>query len=184
MFVIPKIDLTLLNGFLLMIPLFILRFGVPRYINTASIDKLQYFPEIINKEKIALWVYFITNTYIIFSPLLYPIYFNAVTTTVGIIIYIIGCIILTLSIINFSREEGFIEKGVYRISRNPMYIGYFGIFLGTAFMINSILHIIIIVIYQIAVHFLIVSEERWCQKQFGEEYRRYCNEVPRYIFFF
>ena len=181
---IPSINLTFINGFLLIIPMFIIRFGLPYLINPESLPKLQYFPEVIGVERIALRVYFITNTFIIFSPIIFPVVFNFNTFYIGICIYSIGILFFILSIISFSQNSSFTHKGIYKLSRNPMYIGYLGIFLGTAIVINSIFHITIVIIYQAAVHFLILSEERWCKKQFGSKYEKYLEDVPRYFLLF
>jgi protein-S-isoprenylcysteine O-methyltransferase Ste14 len=41
--------------------------------------------------------------------------------------------------------------------------------------------LVILVIFQISVHFLIISEERWCRGKFGEPYEKYMLEVRRYL---
>lgn len=34
---------------------------------------------------------------------------------------------------------------------------------------------------KISAHWIILAEERWCIKKFGEEYKNYMNKVRRYI---
>lgn len=184
MSLIPEYSINLINGFLLIIPMFLIRFGLAYIINPKSLSKLQYFPEVIGKEKTALKIYFLTNTILIFSPIFNPIKYDGDLSLLGCIIYLAGILFFILSIINFSGDEGFVYKGIYRISRNPMYIGYFGIFLGTSILIDSISHVLITVIYQVTVHYLILSEERWCRQQFNEKYEEYLRKVPRYFLFF
>jgi protein-S-isoprenylcysteine O-methyltransferase Ste14 len=36
-------------------------------------------------------------------------------------------------------------------------------------------------VFQISSHWIILSEERWCVKQFGDEYIDYMKRVRRYI---
>ncbi|WP_347877296.1 hypothetical protein [Halanaerobium saccharolyticum] len=62
-----------------------------------------------------------------------------------------------------------------------MYLAFFLYFLGCSFLINSLFYFIILLIFQILVHYLILSEERWCIKEFGEEYKKYKKKVRRYI---
>jgi protein-S-isoprenylcysteine O-methyltransferase Ste14 len=38
-----------------------------------------------------------------------------------------------------------------------------------------------LLLFQLSTHFLIFSEERWCLKEFGEEYREYMGKVRRYL---
>lgn len=173
----PNFKITLLNGFIMIIPLLIIRLWYPKKYKGA-LDKLEYFPDTRGLERLGLTVYFITNTFIIFSPLVMAI--NKHSIWIGLPIYLIGLIIFFSSIITFSKHEGFVRHGIYHYSRNPMYVGYFLIFLGMAISINSIAIIIIVLIYQLAVHLLILSEERWCIDHFLE-YREYMNRVRRYL---
>ncbi len=71
--------------------------------------------------------------------------------------------------------------GLFRFSRNPMYLGVFTTLLAVVlFTLNPILFLIAIFI--VAVHHKIVlAEEEYLYKTFGEEYRAYCNRVRRYI---
>lgn len=62
-----------------------------------------------------------------------------------------------------------------------MYVAYFIYFLGCGLLINSLAYFIVLIVFQISVHWIILSEERWCMKEFGEEYKEYMNKVGRYI---
>ncbi|HQO42689.1 MAG TPA: methyltransferase, partial [Bacillota bacterium] len=70
---------------------------------------------------------------------------------------------------------------LYRISRNPMYIAYFICLLGCVLISKSWALFTLLIVFQISSHWIILSEERWCIKKFGEEYMRYMNKVRRYI---
>ena len=73
------------------------------------------------------------------------------------------------------------SKGLFRISRNPMYVGVFLTLLGaTIHTLNPI--VFLIVIFIIAVHHKIVlAEEQFLQKSFGQVYSDYCQRVRRYL---
>jgi protein-S-isoprenylcysteine O-methyltransferase Ste14 len=71
--------------------------------------------------------------------------------------------------------------GLFKFSRNPMYLGVFttllAVVLGT---LNPIL--ILIAIFIIAVHHRIVlAEEKYLAGEFGDDYRSYCGRVRRYL---
>ena len=78
-------------------------------------------------------------------------------------------------------ENGINLKGLYRFSRNPMYVAYFVYFLGCVILTHSLILFLILMIFQISAHWIILSEERWCIRQFGDEYIKYMNKVRRYI---
>lgn len=73
------------------------------------------------------------------------------------------------------------RSGIYKISRNPMYIGL-GLVTLSSMLYTLNIFIAIAGIYSILVyHFIILGEERFLAKRFGEEYRTYKKQVPRYL---
>ena len=101
----------------------------------------------------------------------------------GLIIYGIGIILCTVSIINFAfpSEKGINLHGVYHFSRNPMYLAYFIYFIGCVLLTQSLVLLGFVLVFQITAHWIILSEERWCINKFGEEYIQYMKKVRRYI---
>ncbi|HAQ21079.1 MAG TPA: hypothetical protein DCR40_17880 [Prolixibacteraceae bacterium] len=72
-------------------------------------------------------------------------------------------------------------NGIYRISRNPMYASF--IFLNTAtfLFLPSILLLVIMLYGMVVHHFIILGEEKFLEKEFGDEYRKYKAKVARYF---
>lgn len=72
-------------------------------------------------------------------------------------------------------------NGLFRLSRNPMYIGMFATVAASAlYTLNPV--VILAGAFVIAVHHRIVlAEERHLQEVFGREYAEYRSSVPRYI---
>lgn len=182
MSIYPPITLTFLNGFLLVIPLLALRFGIPALAGEQAQAALDHFPPMIGKEKVALKVYLVTNTFLIFSPLMARIVSGTPWQIAGWICFTLGIAVLGLALLNFSTNSAaLIQTGLYRFSRNPIYIGYFLIFVGVSLLIGSWFHLALTLIYQAAVHLLILSEEHWCQATFGAQYQEYQRKVRRYL---
>lgn len=80
-----------------------------------------------------------------------------------------------------SEETKFKKGGLYRISRNPMYIG---LHLLTAASIVNTLNVIILAlgIYSIIIyHFIILGEEQFLKNRFGSDYEDYMKRVRRYL---
>ncbi|XFA98659.1 isoprenylcysteine carboxylmethyltransferase family protein [Candidatus Izemoplasma sp. B36] len=179
---LPEFGIFWMNGFLFILPMLFIRLTLPKLMKRQTSNKLDYFPPVIGIERIALKAYFILNTTIVFSPLLFHVRFeNTIIVLIFIICYSLGIIILTLSVITFSESNSITTKGIYKYSRNPMYIAYFLIYLAVALSVGSILFLVIVILYQVAVHFLILSEERWCKENFKEAYNTYCAKVNRYL---
>ncbi|MFJ7728616.1 methyltransferase family protein [Neobacillus sp. NPDC097160] len=102
---------------------------------------------------------------------------------IGLIIFISGIVLYAVSIVNYANPKinGINVNGLYRISRNPMYIAYFIYFLGCVLLTQSWILLGLLIVFQISAHWIILSEERWCIKRFGEEYIKYMNRVRRYF---
>jgi len=86
-------------------------------------------------------------------------------------------------VIDFAAPSGedLNQNGLYRFSRNPMYLSYFLLFMGCALLTHSVLLGGIVIIFQLSSHWIILSEERWCIGKFGDAYRQYMKRVRRYI---
>ena len=168
--------------FLLIIPLLILRYGMPIFFSGKGLSGLDYFPPRAGRERIALKVYFITNPFLIFSPLFSRIMVGMPWIVLGSSIYLLGICVLGVGLFCFSAVAiGLAQTGIYRFSRNPIYMGYFLIFIGSSLLIGSWFHLAMTFIYRSAEHFLIQSEERWCANFYGQQYLEYQKKVHCYI---
>jgi len=73
-------------------------------------------------------------------------------------------------------------EGIYRWTRNPMYVGGLPLMIGLAVVFALDWLPLLMVPAAFVLHFGIVRrEERYLIGKFGEEYRRYCAQVPRYL---
>lgn len=71
--------------------------------------------------------------------------------------------------------------GLFKFSRNPMYLGVFtSQFAAVLYTLNPV--VLALVIFIVAVHHRIVlAEEEYLRKMFGQEYVDYCSSVRRYL---
>jgi len=72
-------------------------------------------------------------------------------------------------------------KGVYGISRNPMYTSFFFFFAACFLLIPSILLSVLMLAALILHHRIIKNEEVYLESAFGEVYLKYRNNVARYL---
>lgn len=101
----------------------------------------------------------------------------------GTVLYLAGLCLCAVSMVDFSSPDdaGLNINGIYRFSRNPMYVAYFICFMGMAFLTQSLVLMGIIMIFQISAHWIILAEERECIERFGTAYEEYKKRVRRYI---
>jgi protein-S-isoprenylcysteine O-methyltransferase Ste14 len=75
-----------------------------------------------------------------------------------------------------------VVKGLHRFVRNPMYIGVGLVIAGQAWLFHSLHIAIYLACFWLIVHlFVLFYEEPTLRKQFGEDYDRYRERVPRWI---
>jgi len=75
-----------------------------------------------------------------------------------------------------------VNKGVYGISRNPMYVGNMLIATGIVMVSGAPLAYFAVLPFFLFVYQAIVAaEEEFLRAKFGQEYREYCARVPRFL---
>ncbi len=75
-----------------------------------------------------------------------------------------------------------VSSGPFRISRNPLYVGLNLVLLGLVLILNSIAGLVVILTLFAIVHFgVILPEERYLERKFGDAYGRYQRMVRRYL---
>lgn len=78
--------------------------------------------------------------------------------------------------------EVIVSDGLYRFSRNPIYIGLFSLYLGAAVLGDSLWVLGLLVPLLAVMHFgVIVREEAYLDRKFGELYRAYRSRVRRWL---
>ncbi len=73
-------------------------------------------------------------------------------------------------------------KGIYSISRNPMYLGLLFAYIGIGFIKGNWWTLVLIPIVILVVnHLVIIKEEKYLMRAFGETYLHYKIKVRRWI---
>lgn len=84
--------------------------------------------------------------------------------------------------IHLEKSNVFVVNGIYRFSRNPMYLSLTGLLVAWAIYLQSAVSFlgVFLFIYLIT-QWQIKPEEYWLEKKFGESYLAYKNVVRRWI---
>jgi len=178
-----QVLVLIMNGFLLLIPLILIRYGLLWLLNKEALKRAAFFPPPLGKEKAAFWSYQIATILLLIYLCFLKINIDSVRFSPGSVVYGLGMLFCIVSVSNFATpaKNGMNLKGLYRVSRNPMYVAYFIYFLGCVLLTRSFILLVLLIVFQVSAHWIILSEERWCVKKFGEEYVNYMKKVRRYI---
>lgn len=78
-------------------------------------------------------------------------------------------------------SSALVTDGVFAWLRNPMYVGGMLILLGLAILLASDWMVVLTIVSALVLHVGVVKrEERYLEAKFGDAYRRYKSQVPRY----
>ena len=173
-----------MNGIILVIPFLLIRFTLLSRLNKKALPRAAHFAPMYGKERIAYSCYQITNTgiflYLIFLSL--RIDFSLLFYS-GMFLYLSGLFLCAVTMADFASpdEQGLNTSGIYKYSRNPMYVAYFICFIGMALLVQSWVLLGLILIFQGSAHWIILAEERECLEKFGDAYALYMQKVRRYL---
>lgn len=75
-----------------------------------------------------------------------------------------------------------VVRGLYRYTRNPIYVGVLTVILGWAVLFRALSLVLYALALGIACHFFVVLyEEPRLRKDFGADYENYCSRVGRWL---
>lgn len=106
-----------MNGFLLLPPFLLIRFGLLSYLNKDAVKRAAYFAPISGNEAVAYWIYQISNSAIF----IYLLFLRVKTDFtwlffIGIVCYILGLILCAFSVKGFSYAVTYSGCDCFNIS--------------------------------------------------------------------
>ncbi len=111
---------------------------------------------------------------------------------IGVAIIIIGVLVVVFPAVSFTAADTTIKpfqessslvlSGLYRYTRNPMYVGMVIIIVGTDVLLGSLTPFIAPVFFVLIINKMVISvEEQMLEEAFGDDYRNYKKEVRRWV---
>ena len=183
MSLIPAFEIGLWNAWIPMlcslIPAFLL---VP--IISKSREKEDNFTTEFNKmQKNVLPSFHTIYLLLVIYSVFLPLKLGTVWFYVGLPICLLGLILLTIVFVNFATTppDKPVTKGLYCYSKHPMYLTSFLVFIGVGIASASWIFLLLSLAFMILTSLVVVSEERFCLKHYGDAYREYIDRTPRWI---
>ena len=85
-------------------------------------------------------------------------------------------------LIPFRNVSALVTGGVYRITRNPMYLGMALVLLGTAVTVGAVSALVVPVVFAVIIEVRYIRpEEEMLRGIFPEEFPAYCQKVRRWL---
>ena len=182
MSVIPAFELGLWNAWILVIPILIISFSDMRVTAARESGKAGDF-QLTRKENRLTYAVFLPMVVSWVYAVFLPLQLGTIWLYSGLIICLFGMIFTIVAILNFatSPKDKVITTGLYRFTRNPTYIGMILMQIGLGIACSSWLYLLLTVALMILLNANLSAEERYCLYRYGDDYRKYKNNTPRWI---
>ena len=184
MSLIPVFEIGIWNAWIFMI-VFIIQMIVIMFVDKKTWEKSHVTLEAKRnryEKYVGIFANFFWLIAMIYSIFL-PLKLNTIWFYTGLLIFIIGLIIFIKATYDFitTIPKKIIKTGAYKISRHPMYLATFLIVISVSIASYSWLFLILSIIMMFFFQREALIEEEYCQKIFGEEYKEYIQNTPRWI---
>jgi len=83
--------------------------------------------------------------------------------------------------IDEQAPDKLVTAGMFALSRNPLYVGFYGFFLGMFLIYPNLALLVFIILFAAAIHRQILREEKFLLAHYGEAYEAYAQRVKRYL---
>ena len=120
-----------------------------------------------------------------FYSVFVPFKLGSIWFYIGLIVYLAGSLLLITAFINFATNpiNKPVTKGVYRFSRNPMFLAFFLIYFAIAIACISWVYFVITILFILIMLHLSPFEEAITLGHYGKEYKEYMKRTPKWIGF-
>lgn len=85
-------------------------------------------------------------------------------------------------LVPFKNVSALVTTGIYRLTRNPMYLGMTAILLGCALTVGAALALLVPPVFMVIIELRFIRpEEAMLRELFPEDFPQYCSRVRRWV---
>lgn len=117
---------------------------------------------------------------------------NGLALTVGLVFMASGLALVVFparrlrragtSVMPGEPAHALVKEGAFRVTRNPIYIGFVLVYFGLAIALTSVWILVLLMPVLVILHRgVVLREEAYLEWKFGDAYRRYAERVPRWL---
>jgi len=186
MALIPDFEIGIWNAWILMVLFFITLSAPGFFINQEAKERTKK-AETNPSGKAGRALFLATHAVIMPLALIYSVFLPLKTGTtwlyVGLPVFAL-CLVMTLmTTLNFAATpvDEPVTRGIYRVSRNPIYLSGSLLYISTGIACASWIFLLFGVLWVVLLGRVVPAEERYCMEKYGDTYREYMNKTPRWI---
>jgi len=185
MSLVPAFEIGVWNAWIFTIWLLIPFFLVPlKVIPEGREEGSDFTAEFSKMQEYVRHSMHIIHLLLIIYSIFVPLRLGTVWFYAGLPIYLLGLVSYAMVWVGFvtTPPDKPVTRGVYRYSRNPMYLSTIILFVGIGIATASWVFLLLPVVYMtMPLLRMVEAEERHCLKHYGEAYREYIDQTPRWL---
>jgi protein-S-isoprenylcysteine O-methyltransferase Ste14 len=182
MSVAPAFETGVWNAWIFIVPFLIVSYGLSYSIVNRKAS-LFAWPPYTKPEKRLVSIQMLIMIFSWIYSIFLPLKLETAWFYTGLVIYLLGLACVTTTVLIFSTTP--LDRpnttSIYRLSRHPMYLGSFLVYLGTGIASASWIFLLYSIIMIILMNILAIPEERFCLEKYGDAYRQYMDRTPRWL---
>ncbi|KYK22298.1 hypothetical protein AYK25_02545 [Thermoplasmatales archaeon SM1-50] len=180
---IPDFEIGIWNAWIFIIPDIVFWISGVKFLFSKRMPEA--VPPSKRKEKILSYLLVIVMFGSFFYSVFLPLKLGTIWFYAGLIVYLGGLVLVAIAMLNFAATpmNKPVTKGIYRYSRNPMFIGWFLIYFGIAIVSISWVFLLITIFFIFITVYLSPFEEAVTLGHYGKPYKEYMEKTPQWLGF-
>lgn len=121
----------------------------------------------------------------------YQLFDSMAAQVCGVALITLGLIVFVLAFFNFGDSwrmgidrqtpGALVTKGIFSISRNPIYVFIDAWFIGTFLINGTVVFLVFAVLAVMVMHWQTLREEKFLAERYGDAFELYRRKTPRYL---
>ncbi len=182
----PSLQITIFNTFLFILFYLLITTIIAYFSNKEGFKRGSDRSWIGEKDKLAAYSSGYVFLGFIVSTVFVPINTDSNTFYIGLVVYVIAFVLSVYTNVCYVTAplDKLITNGIYKYSRNPAYVCNSLLIVSIALISGAYLYFVFLLLFLVTSYFTVLVEEKYCMKEYGQEYKKYLEKTPRYLSFF
>ena len=187
MTLMPAFEIGLWNAWILQVFLFVALI-VPNFLMSKEARgrtnrATQSVPLSKTEKILALSTHVVIMPFGILYSIFLPLKIGTLWLYVGLPIFALALVMTLMTSIKFATTplDEPVTKGIYQISRHPIYLSGFVMYIGIGIACASWVILLCAVLWIVLWRIVVPAEERFLAEKYGTVYREYMKRTPRWI---
>ena len=178
---IPAFELGWWNAWIFIVPLMVYWFAGIKFLFSKRMPDSP--PLKSRKDRFISNFLVVTMFFSFFYSIFVPFKLGTIWFYIGLLFYIGSSVLIIVALINFATTpmDKPVTRGVYRFSRNPMFIAFFLFYFSIALACISWVYLLITILFILIMLYLSPFEEAITLGHYGKEYKEYMKKTPKWI---